>query len=136
MWSTRYSRCWARKTAPATLQYSLRGLSSPLISRKIKQGGHNGTIAGHIEDAVRCVSVHLQQRLTCSQHKGHLKEMLLAKARWLFPLYGDKPSPHWVLGWADLTASQLHIFDSVPELESYMWAEPVGLFHASGCIPR
>ncbi|KAJ7150791.1 hypothetical protein C8R46DRAFT_1229727 [Mycena filopes] len=81
---------------------------SPLISKKVQQGGVYGTIAGHIEDTYR----------------GHGKEMLLAKARWLFPLYGTKPCPHWVLGWADLSASQLHIFDSVPELQSYMWAEP------------
>ncbi|KAJ7021425.1 hypothetical protein C8F04DRAFT_1402989 [Mycena alexandri] len=81
---------------------------SPLISKKVKQGPFYGTISGHIEDTYR----------------GHSKEMLLAKARWLFPLYGDKPSPHWVLGWADLAASQLHIFDGVPELQSYMWAEP------------
>lgn len=53
--------------------------------------------------------------------------MLLAKARWLFPLYGSKP-PHWVLGWADLTTTELHIFDGSPELQSYTWAEPVCLF--------
>lgn len=54
--------------------------------------------------------------------------MLLAKRRWLFPLYGHKPSPHWVLGWVDLSASEMHIFDSCPELQSYMWAEPVSIF--------
>jgi hypothetical protein len=53
--------------------------------------------------------------------------MLLAKTRWLFPLYGANP-PHWVLGWIDQAASLLHIFDSCPELESHMWAEPVSPF--------
>ncbi|KAJ7836006.1 hypothetical protein B0H13DRAFT_1913303 [Mycena leptocephala] len=79
---------------------------SPLVSRKVKQGTHYGTIAGHIQDA-------------CQGQK----EMLLAKSRWLFPLYGDEP-PHWVLGWVDLSAHKMHIFDSCPELQSYMWAEP------------
>ncbi|KAJ7082107.1 hypothetical protein C8R44DRAFT_992225 [Mycena epipterygia] len=37
----------------------------------------------------------------------------------------DDDPPHWVLGWVDRSASELHIFDSVPELQSYMWAEPV-----------
>ncbi|KAF8200490.1 hypothetical protein K438DRAFT_2110609 [Mycena galopus ATCC 62051] len=79
---------------------------SPLVSRKVKQGIYYGTIAGHIQDA-------------CQGQK----EMLLAKSHWLFPLYGDNP-PHWVLGWVDLSARKMHIFDSCPELQSYMWAEP------------
>ncbi|KAJ6579492.1 hypothetical protein DFH09DRAFT_1445551 [Mycena vulgaris] len=79
---------------------------SPLVSRKVPQGTFYGTIAGHIQDA-------------CQGQE----EMLLAKARWLFPLFGDNP-PHWVLGWIDLSASEMHIFDSAPELQSYMWAEP------------
>ncbi|KAJ6503931.1 hypothetical protein C8R45DRAFT_924266 [Mycena sanguinolenta] len=79
---------------------------SPLVSRKVMQGTSYGTIAGHIEDA-------------CAGQK----EMLLAKTRWLFPLYGNNP-PHWVLGWIDQAASLLHVFDSCPELESHMWAEP------------
>ncbi|KAJ7811975.1 hypothetical protein B0H13DRAFT_2383525 [Mycena leptocephala] len=79
---------------------------SPLILRKVKQGTYYGNIAGHIQDA-------------CQGQP----EMLLAKARWLFPLYGDSP-PHWVLGWLDHSARQMHLFDSCPELQSYMWAEP------------
>ncbi|KAJ7511549.1 hypothetical protein B0H11DRAFT_2268643 [Mycena galericulata] len=79
---------------------------SPLVSKKVTQGATYGTIESHIRDA-------------CQGQN----EMLLAKARWLFPLYGDKP-PHWVLGWVDLSARELHIFDSAPELQSYMWAEP------------
>jgi hypothetical protein len=43
------------------------------------------------------------------------------------PLYGDEP-PHWALGWLDLSAHQMHIFDSCPELQWYMWAEPVSQF--------
>lgn len=50
--------------------------------------------------------------------------MLLAKARWLFPLYWAARK-HWLVGWVDLAARELHIFDSMPELQSYMWAEPV-----------
>ncbi|KAJ7026886.1 hypothetical protein C8F04DRAFT_1296018 [Mycena alexandri] len=75
----------------------------PLISKKVQQGEFYGTIEGHIHDAGE-------------------KEMLLAKARWLFPLYWAA-ARHWLLGWVDLTASEIHIFDSMPELQSYMWAE-------------
>ncbi|KAJ7041877.1 hypothetical protein C8F04DRAFT_1390777 [Mycena alexandri] len=77
---------------------------SPLISKKVEQGSGYGTIAGHIRDA------------------GD-KEMLLAKARWLFPLFWAARR-HWLLGWIDLAASEIHIFDGMPELQSYMWAEP------------
>ncbi|KAJ7714729.1 hypothetical protein B0H16DRAFT_1807499 [Mycena metata] len=76
---------------------------SPLLSKKVQQGTFYGTIKGHIDDAGE-------------------KEMLLAKARWLFPLYWAA-ARHWLLGWVDLTASEIHIFDSMPELQSYMWAE-------------
>ncbi|KAJ7751325.1 hypothetical protein DFH07DRAFT_774922 [Mycena maculata] len=79
---------------------------SPLISKKVKQGGIYGTVESLIRDA-------------CQGQK----EMLLAKARWLFPMFGDNP-PHWALGWVDLTARELHLFDSAPELQSYFWAEP------------
>ncbi|KAJ6563697.1 hypothetical protein DFH09DRAFT_1278913 [Mycena vulgaris] len=79
---------------------------SALISKKVPQNEMYGTIMDHIENAA-----HGQ------------KEMLLAKARWLIPLYGSDP-PHWVLGWVDQSTREMHIFDSVPELQSYMWAEP------------
>ncbi|KAJ7269009.1 hypothetical protein C8J57DRAFT_1066950 [Mycena rebaudengoi] len=80
---------------------------SPLIAREVAQGKAYGTIMGLIEDA-------------CQGQSG---EMLLAKARWMFPMYGSNP-PHWILGWMELGARELHIFDSCPELQSYMWAEP------------
>ncbi|KAJ7080860.1 hypothetical protein C8R44DRAFT_754213 [Mycena epipterygia] len=80
---------------------------SPLISRKVPQGTHHGTIDGHILDA--CL--------------GEPKERLMTKARWVFPLYGDNP-PHWVLGYLELGAREFHIFNGCPELNFYMWAEP------------
>ncbi|KAJ7147344.1 hypothetical protein C8R46DRAFT_1359850 [Mycena filopes] len=76
----------------------------PLISKKVPQGKSYGTIAGHIADAGE-------------------KDMLLAKARWLFPMYWPARR-HWLLPWVDLAAREMHIFDSIPELQSYMWAEP------------
>ncbi|KAJ7243493.1 hypothetical protein C8J57DRAFT_1243438 [Mycena rebaudengoi] len=84
---------------------------SPLIARQVRQGTAYGTIAGLIEAACQ----------------GQSAEMLLAKARWLFPMCGSSP-PHWVLGWMELGAREFHIFDGLPELQSYMWAEPVQLF--------
>ncbi|KAJ7724790.1 hypothetical protein B0H16DRAFT_1698555 [Mycena metata] len=80
---------------------------SPLLSKKVQQGTFYGTIKGHIDDAGE-------------------REMLLAKARWLFPLYWAA-ARHWLLGWVDLTAREIHIFDSMPELQSYMWAELDGM---------
>ncbi|KAJ6608848.1 hypothetical protein B0H10DRAFT_1955071 [Mycena sp. CBHHK59/15] len=38
-------------------------------------------------------------------------------------MYGDDPL-HWILGWMELGARELHMFDSTPELQSYMWVEP------------
>ncbi|KAJ6562791.1 hypothetical protein DFH09DRAFT_1082751 [Mycena vulgaris] len=82
-------------------------LLSPLVSRSIPQGSIYGTIEGHILNACQ----------------GDNKDILLAKARWIFPMYGDEPS-HGILGYLELGARQFHIFDRSPELNSYMWAEP------------
>ncbi|KAJ6556903.1 hypothetical protein B0H10DRAFT_1967530 [Mycena sp. CBHHK59/15] len=37
-------------------------------------------------------------------------------------MYGADPL-HWILGWMELGAQELHMFDSTPELQSHMWAE-------------
>ncbi|KAJ7742173.1 hypothetical protein DFH07DRAFT_980597 [Mycena maculata] len=79
----------------------------PLIAKKVPQNKMYGTINGHIVDA--CQGAPLQ--------------ILLAKNRWIFPMYGSDP-PHWVLGWIEPGSRQYHIFDSVPELRSFSWAEP------------
>ncbi|KAJ7601957.1 hypothetical protein DFH06DRAFT_1399828, partial [Mycena polygramma] len=79
----------------------------PLISRKVPQGKTYGTIIGHIQNACH----------------GAPLEMLLAKSRWLFPMYGDDP-PHWILGYIEPGPRYYHIFDSMPELKSFTWAEP------------
>ncbi|KAJ7194118.1 hypothetical protein GGX14DRAFT_404900 [Mycena pura] len=80
---------------------------SPLISHKLRQGTVYGTIEGLILAAC----------------EGEGKESLLAKARWLFPLYGNYP-PHWVLGYLELGAREFYICDGSPELNSDIWAEP------------
>ncbi|KAJ6469868.1 hypothetical protein C8R45DRAFT_937507 [Mycena sanguinolenta] len=80
---------------------------SPLVSRQVPQNEIYGTIRSHIVDA--CLGAPL--------------EILLAKSRWLFPMYGSDPL-HWVLGWIEPGARLYHIFDSVPELRSVSWAEP------------
>ncbi|KAJ7746788.1 hypothetical protein DFH07DRAFT_1038081 [Mycena maculata] len=79
----------------------------PLIAKKVPQNKMYGTINGHIVD-------------TC---QGAPLQILLAKNRWIFPMYGSDP-PHWVLGWIEPGSRQYHIFDSVPELRSFSWAEP------------
>jgi Ulp1 family protease len=40
------------------------------------------------------------------------------------PLCGGTPL-HWVLAWIDFGASEIGLFDSMPELNSSCWAEPV-----------
>ncbi|KAJ7812191.1 hypothetical protein B0H14DRAFT_3753374 [Mycena olivaceomarginata] len=82
-------------------------LLSPLISKQLPQNKMYGTIIGHIQAACQGAPV----------------DILLAKSRWLFPMYGSAP-PHWVLGWIEPGPRLFHIFDSMPELNSVSWAEP------------
>ena len=56
-----------------------------------------------------------------------MKESLSAKTLWLIPLCGGNPL-HWILGWLDFANNVFGIFDSIPELQSYFWAEPVCKF--------
>ncbi|KAF7318669.1 ULP-PROTEASE domain-containing protein [Mycena chlorophos] len=78
----------------------------PLVSRQVAQGSIYGTIRSHIDDACNGASL----------------EMLSAKSRWIFPMYGSDP-PHWVLGWIEPGSRTYHIFNSMPELSS-TWIEP------------
>ncbi|KAJ7362730.1 hypothetical protein DFH08DRAFT_950966 [Mycena albidolilacea] len=80
---------------------------SPLISRKVPRTEIYGTIIGHV-------------RAAC---QGAPLEILLAKSRWLFPMYGEDPA-HWVLGWIEPGPRLYHIFDSLPECNNVSWAEP------------
>ncbi|KAG6908109.1 hypothetical protein DXG01_006147 [Tephrocybe rancida] len=51
-------------------------------------------------------------------------EVLLARTCWLVPICGGSPL-HWVLGWINYSTTTIFIFDSIPELESTYWAEPL-----------
>ncbi|KAJ6596163.1 hypothetical protein DFH09DRAFT_1407086 [Mycena vulgaris] len=96
---------------PGMLDFAIfSSFLGPLISKKIPQNKVYGTIHGHILDACQ----------------GAPLEMLLAKKLWIFPMFGSDP-PHWILGWLQPGSRQYHIFDSVPELQSFMWAEPFPL---------
>ncbi|KAJ7791894.1 hypothetical protein B0H14DRAFT_3565984 [Mycena olivaceomarginata] len=70
-------------------------LLSPLISKQLPQNKMYGTIIGHIQAACQ----------------GAPMDILLAKSRWLFPMYGSAP-PHWVLGWMS------------PALGSFIYSTP------------
>ncbi|KAJ7679396.1 hypothetical protein DFH06DRAFT_1166490 [Mycena polygramma] len=51
-------------------------------------------------------------------------ESILARSRWIVPLSGGRVI-HWVLAWVDFGAYEVGIFDSIPELGSSSWAEPL-----------
>ncbi|KAF9548287.1 hypothetical protein CPC08DRAFT_729532 [Agrocybe pediades] len=59
---------------------------------------------------------------------GQNMESLLARTVWVIPLCSEdsKRSPrHWVTAWVDWTQKKIGIFDSIPELGSSSWAEPL-----------
>ncbi|KAJ7830550.1 hypothetical protein B0H14DRAFT_2593219 [Mycena olivaceomarginata] len=85
-------------------------LAQPADQQESAQNEIYGTIIGHI----------------CAAFQGAPLEILLAKSRWLFLMYGEDPAPHWVLGWIEPGPRLYHIFDSMPECNNVSWAEPLG----------
>ncbi|KDQ56779.1 hypothetical protein JAAARDRAFT_207846 [Jaapia argillacea MUCL 33604] len=69
-------------------------------------------IEGSLEDHILAVCPNRQ------------KEEAQSRPRWAIPLCSGSP-PHWVLGWLDFGGRELGICDSVPELGSSYWAEPM-----------
>ncbi|KAJ7868207.1 hypothetical protein B0H14DRAFT_2572445 [Mycena olivaceomarginata] len=69
-----------------------------------------------------------------SRHDEHIfaatregtPESILARLRWIIPLCGGAPL-HWILAWVDYAAKEIGIFDSIPELGSSSWGEPLFL---------
>lgn len=59
-----------------------------------------------------------------SQVNDHSKEGVLRKDRWAIPLCGGSPL-HWVLGFVDHRLHQIGLYDSIPEIDSQEWAQPV-----------
>ncbi|KAI0039899.1 hypothetical protein FA95DRAFT_1612214 [Auriscalpium vulgare] len=57
------------------------------------------------------------------------------KERWAIPLCGGSP-PYWVLGYVDHRRKELGVYDSIPELESHEWAEPLLLRILDGIHER
>ncbi|KAJ6543068.1 hypothetical protein B0H19DRAFT_1268241 [Mycena capillaripes] len=51
-------------------------------------------------------------------------ESILARSKWVIPLSGGAPL-HWILAWVDYATKDIGIFDSIPELGSSSWAEPL-----------
>ncbi|KAF9020418.1 hypothetical protein BDZ89DRAFT_1203567 [Hymenopellis radicata] len=82
----------------------------PLVRGTLTEGKYHGTILDHI----RAVS-------------GDTLSKLETYNRWFFPLYSEHEPYHWVLGWVDFIDQQAYIFDSIPELGSAFWAEPMML---------
>ncbi|KAF8195480.1 hypothetical protein BJ912DRAFT_900722 [Pholiota molesta] len=82
----------------------------PLVSGKSKEGSPGvGTILGHVLAAI----------------PDGQTATLLAKTLWMIPLCSLKKPEHWVLAWIDFRNHEIGIFDSIPELGSSSWAEPV-----------
>ncbi|KAF5372671.1 hypothetical protein D9615_009847 [Tricholomella constricta] len=80
----------------------------PLVSGVRPEGSVYGTIKEHI---------------LAASHTGTPDE-LISKTRWVVPLCGGDPL-HWVLAWVDYSKREIGMFDSIPELGSSSWAEPL-----------
>ncbi|KAJ6609181.1 hypothetical protein B0H10DRAFT_2194012 [Mycena sp. CBHHK59/15] len=64
-----------------------------------------------------------EEHIASATTEGTL-ESILARSRWIIPLSGGRVT-HWVLAWVDYGAYEVGIFDSIPELGSSSWAEPL-----------
>ncbi|KAF8169334.1 hypothetical protein K438DRAFT_1774346 [Mycena galopus ATCC 62051] len=53
-------------------------------------------------------------------------DSILARSKWIIPLCGGCPL-HWILAWVDYASKEIGIFDSIPELGSSSWGEPLFL---------
>ncbi|KAF8060260.1 hypothetical protein FPV67DRAFT_1632538 [Lyophyllum atratum] len=78
-----------------------------------------GKVSSHVERLVGSAEIHV--RAACNTDT---LETLLARTKWIIPLNGGFPK-HWILGWVDYSTSTMYIFDSIPELGSSSWAEPL-----------
>lgn len=98
----------------------------PLVAGENPEGSVYGTIEEHILAAVRFLNfASTAVWLTKKQcPTPDTPEALLSKTRWLIPLCGGR-IPHWILGWVNFASGEVGIFDSIPELLSSFWAEPV-----------
>ncbi|KAF9034576.1 hypothetical protein BJ165DRAFT_1534007 [Panaeolus papilionaceus] len=81
----------------------------PLVKGIVKEGSFSGSIEQHIRHAVPDGSA----------------ASLSARTLWAIPLCSFKPPHHWVLAWIDWGQSQIGIYDSLPQLGSSVWAEPL-----------
>ncbi|KAF4618575.1 hypothetical protein D9613_009688 [Agrocybe pediades] len=84
----------------------------PIVRKEVVEGVHVRTTQEYIQQAVNSQS----------------KEALLARTLWVIPLCSveTKKSPrHWITAWVDWTQKEIGIFDSIPELGSSSWAEPL-----------
>lgn len=100
---------------------------APLATGQVQPSPGHGSIEGHILQAVSYtldVRFNLLDSLDSQTTTGVPADELLARFRWGFPLCGGNPL-HWVLGWVDFKLNEVGIFDSIPEIESKTWAEPV-----------
>ncbi|KAJ2979255.1 hypothetical protein NUW54_g11165 [Trametes sanguinea] len=82
-----------------------------MASGRVREGGLEGTIENHVKAA--CPNAELE-------------ELSIGRVRWAMPLCGGDPA-HWVLGWIDFDLAEYGIVDSIPELQSSTWAEPVSI---------
>ncbi|KAH9910152.1 uncharacterized protein B0H18DRAFT_1130675 [Fomitopsis serialis] len=52
------------------------------------------------------------------------KDVIRAKHRWALPMCGGSPA-HWVLGYVDFSIREAGIYDSLPQVQSNLWAKPL-----------
>ncbi|KAH9919884.1 uncharacterized protein B0H18DRAFT_1122200 [Fomitopsis serialis] len=61
--------------------------------------------------------------------EGHLiaaggRDTIRNRPRWAIPLCGGEPA-HWVLSWVDFSTSRYGLYNSMPQIRSRAWAEPL-----------
>ncbi|KAJ3504437.1 hypothetical protein NLJ89_g7932 [Agrocybe chaxingu] len=81
----------------------------PIVEGTVIEGRHTKTTVEYLQQAAN----------------GQNLEVLLAKTLWIIPLCSSKEPKHWVVTWVDWKELKIGIFDSIPELGSSSWAEPL-----------
>ncbi|KAF9526823.1 hypothetical protein CPB83DRAFT_837122 [Crepidotus variabilis] len=81
----------------------------PLVAGKVKVGRVHASV---LEQALEAVP-------------DHQIYSLKARTKWIIPLCSFTKPANWILAWIDFGSSQIQFFDSIPEMASTSWAEPL-----------
>ncbi|KAJ3502810.1 hypothetical protein NLJ89_g8719 [Agrocybe chaxingu] len=99
----------------------------PIVDRKVVEGRHTRTTVEYMQQAVCAIRI-IPPDVTDKgvlEANGQNMEVLLAKTLWIIPMCSSKEPKHWVVTWVDWREAKIGIFDSIPQLGSSSWAEPL-----------